>query len=204
MIKIGVLASGEGTNFQAIVDSLKKFGTPGKVVLLISNCEDAGALRRASDEGIKYLFKDPRNYPDKTEYDRALVKELQKEDVTLVILAGYMKLLTAFFIDSYAGRIMNIHPSLLPAFPGLDGARQAMQYGVKITGCTVHFVDEGLDTGPIVLQDSVPVLQEDTEDTLQQRIHAAEHRIYPRAVDLFCRGKIKVIGRRCIIDDKKE
>ena len=204
MLKIGVLASGEGTNFQAIADFLKRSDTPGQLVMLISNRKDAGALRRASNEGIKNLYLAPRDYPNKTEYDKALISELQKEEVELVILAGYMKLLTALFIDAYPGKIMNIHPSLLPAFPGLDGVRQAMRYGVKITGCTVHFVDKGLDTGPIILQDSVPVLQEDTEETLQQRVHASEHRIYPRAVDLFCRGKIKVTGRRCIINGKKE
>ncbi len=204
MLKIGVLASGKGSNLQAIIDSINKGEVAGEVVLVISDRSNAGALLRAENHGIRNLFLDPRKFKDRKSYDERIIGELKKENVELILLAGYMRLLSPVMIQSFHQRIMNIHPSLLPSFPGKEGVSQAFDYGVKVTGCTVHFVDEGLDTGPVILQDSVPVLQEDTLETLQSRIHAAEHRIYPRAVDLFSRGIIKVKGRRCIIDEKKE
>ncbi|NLI69352.1 MAG: phosphoribosylglycinamide formyltransferase [Firmicutes bacterium] len=200
---IAVLASGEGTNLQAIMDAVDKGEITGKVVLVISDRHEARALVRARKKNIKALFIDPAGYREREDYDSALVSVLQEEDVDLVVLAGFMRLLSATMIDIFRGKIMNIHPSLLPSFPGCDGVKQAIEHGVKITGCTVHFVDEGLDTGPIIIQDSVVVLQDDTLETLQQRIHSVEHRAYIRAIDLYCRDMIEIEGRRCVIHEKQ-
>ncbi|MFY9113894.1 MAG: phosphoribosylglycinamide formyltransferase [Dethiobacteria bacterium] len=200
---IAVLASGEGTNLQAIMDAVDKGRIVGKIVLVISDVREARALVRAKAKEIKALFLNPKEYREREDYDRALVAELKREKVDLVVMAGFMRLLSSVMIDAFQGKIINIHPSLLPSFPGCEGVRQALDHGVKITGCTVHFVDEGLDTGPIIIQESVPVLQNDTVETLQQRIHSAEHRIYTRAIDLFCRNMIEVKGRRCFICEKE-
>ncbi len=203
MKNIAVLASGEGTNLQAIMDAVDKGRIVGKIVLVISDVREARALVRAKAKEIKALFLNPKEYREREDYDRALVAELKREKVDLVVMAGFMRLLSSVMIDAFQGKIINIHPSLLPSFPGCEGVRQALDHGVKITGCTVHFVDEGLDTGPIIIQESVPVLQNDTVETLQQRIHSAEHRIYTRAIDLFCRNMIEVKGRRCFICEKE-
>ncbi|NLZ27697.1 MAG: phosphoribosylglycinamide formyltransferase [Firmicutes bacterium] len=200
---IAVLASGEGTNLQAIMDAVDKGEIAGKVVLVISDRHEAKALVRARKKNIRALFIDPAEYGGRADYDSALVAALQKENVDLVVMAGFMRMLSATMIDTFRGKIMNIHPSLLPSFPGCEGVKQAMEHGVKVTGCTVHFVDEGLDTGPIIIQDSVVVLQDDTLETLQQRIHSVEYRSYIRAIDLYCRDMIKVEGRRCIIHEKQ-
>lgn len=194
-----MLASGQGTNLEAILQAEERGSVAGKVVLVLSNREEAPALERARRRGIQSLFINPRNFGDRTGYDSALLQALRGENVELVVLAGFMHLLSPLFVNAFPLQILNIHPSLLPAFPGTDGVEQALNYGVKVAGCTVHFVDEGLDSGPIILQESLPVMEEDTLATLQQRIHAAEHRLYPRAVDLFCRGKLIVEGRRCRI-----
>jgi len=199
--RLAILASGQGTNMEAILNAIERGEVAGRVVLVLSDRAEAPALRRARARGIKSLWIDPSLYPDRAAYDRALLQELNAAGVELVILAGFMRLLSPVLIEAFPLRIMNIHPSLLPAFPGTDGVEQALAYGVKVTGCTVHFVDEGLDTGPVILQEAVPVIQEDTVETLHQRIHAAEYRIYPRAIDLFCRGKIIIEGRRCRIID---
>jgi len=201
MKQIAVLASGQGTNLEAILEAVERGEIAGLVVLVISDRAEAPALDRAVRHRVKALFINPREYAGREEFDRALIDELKKAQVDLVVLAGYMRLLTPQFINAYPQKIINIHPSLLPAFPGLDGVEQAFEYGVKVTGCTVHFVDEGLDSGPVILQEAVPVIQHETVNTLHQRIHAAEHRLYPTAVDLFCRGKLKVEGRRCLIID---
>ncbi len=202
MKRIAVLASGQGTNLQAIIDASERNELAGVVVIVISNCAAAHALKRAETHRIKALFIDPSAYSSRESYDRAVVEKLREAEVDLVVLAGYMRLLSAFFVESFPLRIMNIHPSLLPAFPGTDGIQQAYDYGVKVTGCTVHFVDRGLDSGPVIVQEAVPVIQQETVATLEQRIHAAEHRIYPTAIDLFCRDKLRVEGRRCYIVDK--
>ncbi len=199
MKKIAVLASGQGSNLEAILQAVEHGEVAGKVVLVLSDREQAPALERARRRGIKSLFIKPRFFGHRVDYDTALLQELRGENVELVVLAGFMRLLSPVLLDAFPKQILNIHPSLLPAFPGINGVEQALAYGVKVTGCTVHFVDKGLDTGPIILQETVPVIQEDTLETLHQRIHAAEHRLYPRAVDLFCRGKLIVEGRRCRI-----
>ena len=201
MKNIAVLASGVGSNLEAILEAVERGEVAGRVVLAISDQVEAAALEKARGHRIKALFLNPKNYNSREEYDQALFDQLKKTQVDLVVLAGFMRLLSTYFIRSFPLQIMNIHPSLLPAFPGLDGVEQALNYGVKVTGCTVHFVDEGLDSGPIILQEAVPVIQNETIMTLQQRIHAAEHRLYPIAIDLFCRGKLQVEGRRCFIFD---
>jgi phosphoribosylglycinamide formyltransferase 1 len=202
MKQIAVLASGQGTNLQAIIDATERNEIAGKVVLVISDCADAFALKRAEKHQIEALFLDPALFGTRKSYDCALVTKLKQVNADLVVLAGFMRLLSPSFTESFPLRIMNIHPSLLPAFPGTEGIQQAYDYGVKLTGCTVHFVDQGLDSGPVILQEAVPVIQQETVTTLEQRIHSAEHRIYPTAIDLFCRDKLKVVGRRCYIVDQ--
>ena len=202
MKRIAVLASGEGTNLEAILEAVERGEISGRVVLVISDREKAPALERARRRGVQALFLNPRSFPGREAYDRALVEELQGARVELVVLAGFMRLLSPVMIRAFPMRIMNIHPSLLPSFPGTSGVRDALDYGVKVTGCTVHFVDEGLDTGPIILQEAVTVIQGDTVETLHARIHAAEYRLYPRAIDLFCRNMLRVEGRRCYIESE--
>ncbi len=199
---IAVLASGQGTNLQAIIDATERNEISGKIVLVVSDCAVAFALKRAEKHLLKTLFLDPALFDGRESYDRALVARLKEVKTDLVVLAGFMRLLSPSFIEAFPFSIMNIHPSLLPAFPGTEGIQQAYDYGVKVTGCTVHFVDQGLDSGPIILQEAVPVIQQETVATLEQRIHAAEHRIYPTAINLFCRDQLKVAGRRCFIVDQ--
>lgn len=201
MKRIAVFASGQGTNLEAILEAVKSGGISGEVALVISDQEKAQALQRAQRWGVKALFINPKEYKNREQYDQVLVDQLKADKIDLVVLAGFMRLLTPLFVRAFPLKIMNIHPSLLPAFPGLEGVEQALAYGVKVTGCTVHFIDEGLDTGPVILQEAVPVIQEDTIETLHQRIHASEYRLYPTAIDLFCRDKLKVEGRRCLIID---
>ena len=194
---IGVLVSGNGSNFQAIVDALESGRIPdGRIACLISNKADAYALERARRHNIPALVLDHKQYPDRTAYDHALVALLKEHGVQLVVLAGFMRLLSPVMVEAFPHAIMNIHPALLPAFPGLDAQQQALDYGVRYTGCTVHFVDTGTDTGPIIQQAVVPVMADDTAESLSQRIHGEEHRIYPEAVKLFCAGRLKVEGRR--------
>ena len=199
MKHLAVLASGEGTNLEAILEAVERGEVKGRVGLVVSDRIAALALARAQKRQINAMFLDPKKYNSREDHDRALIKILKKARIDLVILAGYMRLLSSLFIQAFPGQIMNIHPSLLPAFPGTDGVEQALEYGVKVTGCTVHFVDEGLDSGPIILQETVPVIQNETSTTLIQRIHAAEHRLYPIAIDLFCRERLIIEGRRCLI-----
>lgn len=199
MKHISVLASGWGSNLEAIMEAEERGDIAGKVVLVISDRSDAQALKRAENRKIKNLFLDPKEYARREDYDRALVDLIKAAGTDLVVLAGFMRLLSPLFVCAFPMKIMNIHPSLLPAFPGNNGVEQAFAYGVKVTGCTVHFVDEALDNGPVILQEAVPVIQRETKKTMHQRIHAAEHRLYPIAIDLFCREKLKVEGRRCYI-----
>lgn len=199
MKHLAVLASGEGTNLEAILEAVERGEVKGQVALVVSDRIAAPALARAQKWQINAMFLDPKKYNSREDHDRALIEILKKARIDLVILAGYMRLLSSLFIQALPGKIMNIHPSLLPAFPGTDGVEKALEYGVKVTGCTVHFVDEGLDSGPIILQETVPVIQNETSATLIQRIHAAEHRLYPIAIDLFCREKLIIDGRRCLI-----
>ncbi|MGI5876341.1 MAG: phosphoribosylglycinamide formyltransferase [Dethiobacteria bacterium] len=200
-MKMAVLASGYGSNLQAIMDAVDRGQITGSLELVLSDNQNAYALERAKNNGIEALYLDPDDYENRIAYDKALVARLQEKKIELVILAGFMRVLSPVFIKEYRGRIMNIHPSLLPAFPGVNGVGQALAYGVKVSGCSVHFVDEGLDEGPIILQEAVPVFDHDTEESLQQRIHEVEHRLYPRAIQLFIEGKLRLEGRKCLINE---
>ncbi|MGQ9823979.1 MAG: phosphoribosylglycinamide formyltransferase [Desulfotomaculales bacterium] len=204
LLRVGVLASGRGTNLQAIIDACKEGKVPAEVAVVVSDKASAQALERARKEGIPAVFVDPRGFAGKEEYERAVVDVLKRHGAELVCLAGYMRLVGKTLLGSFPNRIMNIHPALLPAFPGLHGQRQALEYGVRYSGCTVHFVDEGCDTGPIILQAVVPVFDTDTEETLAARILEQEHRIYPEAIRLFARGYLHLKGRRVFIREGKE
>lgn len=203
-MNIGVLASGRGTNLQAIIDAVESGYIKAKICVVISNQKDAMALQRARKHGIDAIFIDPQDFwkdkehkeEKRVEYDKKIIAELEKRKVDLVLLAGYMLMLSPYFVNKYKNRIMNIHPSLLPSFPGVNAQKQALEYGVKYTGATVHFVDTEMDHGPIILQDVVPVYDDDTEETLSQRILEREHKIYVEAVKLFVEGKLRVDGRR--------
>lgn len=196
MLKIGILASGRGSNLQAIIDAVEAGKISATITIVISDNSDAFCLVRAQRHGITSIFLDPKESMTREEYDRRIVEHLEKEGVELVVLAGFMRILSPYFIKAYKHRIINIHPALLPSFPGLHGQRQAVDYGVKVSGATVHFVDEGCDTGPIILQVAVPVEDDDTEETLSARILKEEHKIYPQAIQLYAEGKLEVIGRK--------
>ena len=202
LVSLGVLVSGSGTNLQAIIDRIENNSLSARVACVISNKADAFALDRAQRRNIPAIHMDHRRYPDRESYDRALVATLREHGVELVVLAGFMRLLTPEFINAFPNRIMNIHPALLPSFPGLDAQKQALEYGVKVSGCTVHFVDTGTDTGPVIIQACVPVLEGDTVDTLSNRIHVEEHRIYSEAIQLYAEGRLSVSGRRVIVAPK--
>ena len=199
-LRVGVLASGRGSNLQAIIDAIEAGKLAARIAVVISNKKDAQALERARRHGVADVFLDPVPYKDRPDgreaYDRAVLAVLKEHEVELVALAGYMKIVTRVFIDAYPNRIMNIHPSLLPSFPGLKAQQQALDWGVKVSGCTVHFVTEGVDTGPIIRQAAVPVQENDTAETLEARMLAEEHRIYPEAIQLFADGRLSVEGRR--------
>jgi len=206
-LRVAVLASGRGSNLQAIIDGIEADLVQATIVAVISNKKDAVALERARKHGLKDLFVDPKPFagqPDSREaYDRALLAILRQHDVELVLLAGYMKIVTAVLVNAYANRMMNIHPSLLPSFPGLDVQKKAIEWGCKLAGCTVHFVTEGVDEGPIILQAAVPILDDDSPETLAARILVQEHKLYPRAVQLFAEGRLHVEGRRVLIEQGK-
>jgi phosphoribosylglycinamide formyltransferase-1 len=196
MLKIGVLASGRGSNFQAIIDEIEAGKIPAKIEILIVDNPNAYAIERAKKHGISYLYINPREFPSKEAFYEKIRDELIARGVELVILAGFMRIVKKPLVDAFQNRIMNIHPALLPSFPGLHGQKQAVDYGVRISGCTVHFVDEGVDTGPIIIQAAVPVHPEDTEETLSERILRLEHKIFPEAIRLFAEGRLKVEGRK--------
>ena len=205
-VRLGVLASGRGSNLQAIIDAIETGALHARIVVVVSNKREAPALDRARRHGITEVFLDPKPFsgrPDTREaYDRALLDVLQKYETELVLLAGYMKIVTSVLIQAYPHRIMNIHPALLPAFPGLDVQQKALDYGVKVSGCTVHFVTEGVDEGPIIVQAAVPIHEADTAETLAARILEQEHCLYPQAVQLYAEGKLHVEGRRVRIQKK--
>jgi phosphoribosylglycinamide formyltransferase-1 len=198
MLNIGVLVSGSGTNLQAIIDAIEAKRLGAKIAVVISNKPTAFALERAKKHGIatRVIVKD--SFPDREAFDAELVRVLNEHKVELVALAGFLRILTPVFTRAFPMRIMNIHPSLLPSFTGLDVQRKAIEYGVKFSGCTVHFVDEGLDTGPIIMQAVVPVMDSDTPETLAQRILEEEHKIYPEAIRLYAEGKLRISGRRVL------
>ena len=206
-LRVAVLASGRGSNLQAIIDAIEAGQVQAQIVAVISNKKDAVALDRARKHGLPELFVDPKPFagqPDSREaYDRVLLEVLQQQHVELVLLAGYMKIVTAVLVNAFANRMMNIHPSLLPSFPGLEVQRKAIDWGCKLAGCTVHFVTEGVDEGPIIVQAAVPVLDSDTSEALAARILEQEHKIYPQAVQLFAEGRLKVNGRQVQIAGAK-
>ena len=196
LLKIGVLVSGSGSNLQSILDACARGELPARVVCVISNKADAFALERARKAGIPALHLDHRAHAGREAYDAALVATLREFEVQLVVMAGFMRIITPVLLEAFPMAVMNIHPALLPAFPGLHAQRQALDYGAKFAGCTVHFVDAGTDTGPIIVQAAVPILEEDTEETLSGRIQKEEHRIYPEAIKLFAQGLLNVEGRQ--------
>ena len=200
-MKTGVLASGSGSNLQSLIDNWQK-GTlaPAELVVVGANVESCLALERAQKAGIETFVLSHKAFAAREDFDRALVAELRKRGVELVVLAGFMRVLTPAFLDAFPKRVINIHPALLPAFPGTHGQKQAFDYGVKVSGCTVHFVDAGTDTGPIIAQAVVPVLPDDTEETLQKRILVEEHRLLPAAVRTVAAGKVSVEGRRVRVE----
>ena len=195
--RLGILLSGRGSNFMAIADNVAAGKIPAEIAVVVSNRPGAPGLDEAQRRGL-----DARMIPSKglerEEYDRKVVAVLKEKRVDLVCLAGFMRLLSPYFVSQFPNRILNIHPSLLPAFPGLEAQRQALEYGVRITGCTVHFVDENLDAGPVIVQAAVAVLDEDTPETLSARILAEEHRIYSEAINLVLSGSLRLAGRRAL------
>jgi phosphoribosylglycinamide formyltransferase-1 len=195
-LRLAVLASGRGSNLQAIIDAITEGRLRAVLAVVISNKAESQALERARKHGAPAVFLDPKATPGRDAYDAVILEHLRQHDVGLVALAGYMKIVTRVLIDAYANRIMNIHPSMLPSFPGLEAQQQALDWGAKVSGCTVHFVEEGVDTGPIIQQAAVPVLEGDTAESLEARILAQEHRIYPEAIQLFAEGCLTVEGRR--------
>jgi phosphoribosylglycinamide formyltransferase-1 len=199
-LALGVLASGRGSNLQAILEACARPGFPARVRVVISDREGAQALDRARAAGVEALWLNPKDFGDREAYDGALVRELESRGVGLVCQAGWMRILSPVYVRAFSGRAINIHPSLLPAFPGLHAQRQALEHGVKVAGATVHFTDEGVDTGPIIVQAAVPVEPDDTEDTLAARILAVEHRIYPEAIRLFAEGRLRIVGRRVVVN----
>jgi phosphoribosylglycinamide formyltransferase-1 len=203
-LRLGVLASGTGTNLQAIIENCRKGTLDAEIVLVVSNNPDAGALQKAQRAGLRTLCIDHRLFKKRGDFDLAVIERLREAEVDLVVLAGFMRLLSDEFLQAFPYRIINIHPALLPAFPGLNAQRQALEYGVRVAGCTVHFLDAGVDTGPIILQATVPVLDDDTEETLARRILAEEHRIYPLAIRLFAEGRLHIRGRRVRIEPPLE
>lgn len=201
-IKLAVLASGSGTNLQAIMDACGSGFIPGKVVKVISNKKEAFALERARRQGIPAVFINPEDFPNRTAYDLQIADEIEQSGAELIVLAGYMLLLTPEFVRRYPYKIMNIHPALCPAFPGTHAIMDALEYRVKVTGVTVHFVDEGMDTGPIILQYPVFIEDDDTLETLEAKIHHIEHRLYPLAIRLYALGMLEIRGRHIKVLDK--
>jgi phosphoribosylglycinamide formyltransferase-1 len=197
---LGVLGSGKGSNFAAIADAITAEKIPAEVGVVLSDVEGAGILTQARDRKISATFIPPGKFRTKLdeESERAFVSALQEAKVDLIVLAGFMRVLKGDFLRAFEGRIVNVHPSLLPSFPGLEAWKQAFDAGVKVTGCTVHFVDAGVDSGAIIGQQTVPVLDNDTPETLHARIHAAEHELYPRCVAAIARGEVSVQGRRVV------
>jgi phosphoribosylglycinamide formyltransferase 1 len=195
-MNIAVFCSGNGTNLEAIIDSWKKGRIKADIKLVVSDAPDCYALTRAKDAGIKTFVAAGNSFKTKKDFEEEILKTLKKEDIGLIVLAGYMRILSADFISAYENKILNIHPALLPSFKGAHGIKDAFEYGVKITGPTVHFVTRDMDAGPIILQSPVKVTEDDTEETLAEAIHEEEHKIYPRAIQLFVEGKLKIEGRK--------
>jgi len=199
LLRMGVLASGSGTNLQSIIDRCQEGRLDAEIAIVICNNPEAGALDRAGRAGIPACCINHREFSRREDFDRAVVAALQEAGVELVVLAGFMRIITQTFIDAFPDRVINIHPALLPAFPGLHVQQQAIDYGARFSGCTVHFVDGGVDTGPIIIQAVVPVMPDDTAEALAQRILEQEHQIYPRAIQLIAENRVSVKGRQVVI-----
>lgn len=202
-LTIGVLISGSGTNLQSIIEAIEAKKLDAKIAVVLSNKADAYGLVRARNHRIPSEVLDHKTYPSREAYDQAVVDLLRQRGVELVVLAGFMRLLSPEFIKAYSNRIMNIHPALLPSFPGLHVQKKAVEHGVRFAGCTVHFVNEECDEGPIIIQAVVPVFPDDSEETLAARILKQEHRIYPRAIQLYAEKRLHVVGRRVMVDGLK-
>jgi len=199
MVNIGVLVSGSGTNLQSIIDAIEAGRCDASIKIVVSNKPDAFALERAKKHGIATAVIRVKDFPEREAFDAEVLRILRENGVELIVLAGFMRIISRVLLDAYHMKIMNIHPSLLPSFPGLDVQKAALDYGVKFSGCTVHFVDGGLDSGPIIIQAVVPVKDEDTAESLSKRILIEEHRIYPQAIQLFSEGRLEIRGRRVFI-----
>ncbi len=197
---IGVLISGSGTNLQSIIDAIEAKELDAKIQVVLSNRADAYGLVRAKKHGIPIEVLDHKRFPSREAFDQAVVDILRDHEVELVVLAGFMRLLSPVFVGAYSNRIMNIHPAVLPAFPGLHAQKKAVEHGVRFSGCTVHFVNEECDEGPIIIQAVVPVFAEDTEESLASRILEQEHRIYPRAIQLYSEGRLRIEGRKVFVE----
>lgn len=198
--RIAVFASGSGSNFEAVAAHAAAADSPYEIALLVCDKPRAGAIARAERLGVPVYAVRPKDFASREEYEADIIRELRRCGVEFIVLAGYMRLVTSVLLNAYPDRILNIHPSLLPAFPGLDAIGQAIAYGAKVTGVTVHFVDAGLDSGPIIAQEAVAVLDGDTAETLASRIHAAEHRLYPAVVRAFAEGRIRLSGRHVAVE----
>ncbi len=202
-----MLASGRGSNLQALIEAIERKELDALIVAVLSNKKDVPALEWARTHGLPDLFVDPKPFVGRSDgreaYDQVLLDLLEEQRTELVLLAGYMKIVTPVLVNAYQNRMMNIHPSLLPSFPGLDVQKKALEWGCKLAGCTVHFVTEGVDEGPIILQAAVPVLDADTPESLAARILEQEHKLYPRAVQLFAEGRLRIDGRRVFIEQGK-
>ena len=203
LLKLGILISGNGSNLQSIIDNIEKGSLKAIIKIVISNNPDAYGITRAKKHGIPVVVFKNGDFKNKEDFDSKLIALLKDNDVDLVILAGFMRILTPTLLKAFPHKIMNIHPALLPSFPGIHGQKQALEYGVKLSGCTVHFVDEGVDTGPIIIQSAVKVFDDDTEETLAARILKEEHWIYPQAIQFFAEGKIEIKGRKVRINTEK-
>ncbi len=199
-LKLGVLASGGGTNLQSIIDQCQQQQIDAEIALVLCNNPEAGALERAEAAGLPHTCINHRDFSDRQSFDQAVVAALQEAGVDLVVLAGFMRIISDVFLEAFPQRVINIHPALLPAFPGLHVQKKALEYGARFSGCTVHFVDNGVDTGPIIIQAVVPILDNDTEESLSARILQQEHQLYPKAIQLIAEGRVRINGRRVLID----
>jgi len=200
--RLAILLSGRGSNFRAIYEAISNGDiSNAEIALVISDKKEAKGLIFAKEKGLDARFVNPKDFESREEFDKYIVDLLRGKEIDLVCLAGFMRVITPYFVSAYRNRIINIHPSLLPSFPGLNAQKQALEYGVKITGCTVHFVDEKVDHGPIIIQAAVPVLENDTVETLSDRILKEEHRIYPQAINLIVNDKVEIVGRRVIVKE---
>jgi len=199
-LRIGILASGGGSNLQSIIDRCQDGSVDAEIAVVICNNPGAGALDRAEQAGIAHLCIDHRQFADRQYFDQSVVTALKDANVELVILAGFMRIISGVFLKAFPQRIINIHPALLPAFPGLHVQKKALEYGARFSGCTVHFVDDGVDTGQIIIQAVVPILDNDTEESLSARILEQEHKIYPQAIQLIAEDRLRITGRRVLVN----